>query len=34
MKKIMIDCGHYTGWNKYTCIGSKLSEGEIVWSIG
>lgn len=34
MKKIMIDCGHYTGWNKYTCIGSKVSEGEVVWTIG
>lgn len=30
----MIDCGHYSGWNKYSVIGSSLSEGDVVWSIG
>jgi len=32
--KIMVDCGHFSGYNKYTVIGSKTAEGDVVWSIG
>lgn len=32
--KIMVDCGHMSGYNKYTVIGGKTAEGDVVWSIG
>ena len=32
--KIMVDEGHYSGYNKYTVIGGKTAEGDVVWSIG
>ena len=32
--KIMVDEGHMSGYNKYTVIGGKTAEGDVVWSIG
>ena len=32
--KIMLDEGHMSGYNKYTVIGGKTAEGDVVWSIG
>ena len=32
--KIMVDCGHFSGYNKYSLIGGTTSEGNVVWNIG